>query len=90
MVNAWPPGSANDNILRIVSERLSQRLGQPVAVGNRPGANGTIGTAYVAKAAPDGYTLVFATADTPRSTRTSQDPAVRRLWASGRSPWWAR
>ena len=64
MVNAWPPGSANDNILRIISERLSQRLGQPVTVENRPGANGTIGTTYVAKAAPDGYTLVFATADT--------------------------
>ena len=64
MVNAWPPGSANDNILRIISERLSQRLGQPVTVENRPGASGTIGTTYVAKAAPDGYTLVFATADT--------------------------
>ncbi len=64
VVVAWPPGSPTDSVARIVSERLSQRLGQPVTVDNRPGANGTIGTTYVAKSAPDGYTLVFATADT--------------------------
>ncbi len=64
VVVAWPPGSPTDSVARIVSERLAQRLGQPVTVDNRPGANGTIGTTYVAKAAPDGYTLVFGTADT--------------------------
>lgn len=64
VVVAWPPGSPTDGVARIVSERLSHRLGQPVTVENRPGANGTIGTTYVARAAPDGYTLVFATADT--------------------------
>jgi tripartite-type tricarboxylate transporter receptor subunit TctC len=64
VVVAWPPGSPTDSVARLVSERLSQRLGQPVTVENRPGANGTIGTTYVARAAPDGHTLVFATADT--------------------------
>lgn len=64
VVVAWPPGSPTDSVARLVSDRLSQRLGQPVTVENRPGANGTIGTTYVAKAAPDGYTLLFATADT--------------------------
>src|SRR3954468_20273107 len=64
VVVAWPPGSPTDSVARIVSERLAQRLGQPVTVENRAGANGTIGTTYVAKSAPDGYTLVFATADT--------------------------
>ena len=64
VVVAWPPGSPTDSVARIMSERLAQRLGQPVTVDNRPGANGTIGTTYVAKAAPDGYTLVFGTADT--------------------------
>ena len=64
VVVAWPPGSPTDSVARIVSERLAQRLGQPVTVENRPGANGTLGTTYVAKAAPDGYTLIFGTADT--------------------------
>ncbi len=64
VVVAWPPGSPTDSVARLVSDRLAQRLGQPITVENRPGANGTIGTTYVAKAAPDGYTLIFATADT--------------------------
>ena len=64
IVNAWPPGTPNDNTARIIAERLTQRLGQPVVVENRPGANGTIGTTYVARSAPAGYTLQFATADT--------------------------
>ncbi len=64
VVVAWPPGSTTDTAARIVSERLAQKFGQPVTVENRPGANGTIGTTYVAKAAPDGYTLIFGTADT--------------------------
>ena len=64
VVVAWPPGSTTDTAARIVSERLAQKFGQPVTVENRPGANGTIGTTSVAKAAPDGYTLIFGTADT--------------------------
>jgi tripartite-type tricarboxylate transporter receptor subunit TctC len=64
LVNAWPPGTANDSVARLIAERLGQKLGQPVVVENRPGANGTIGTTYVAKAPADGYTLVFGTADT--------------------------
>ncbi|KAF7963567.1 ABC transporter substrate-binding protein [Cupriavidus sp. UYMU48A] len=53
-------GSGPDGIARIFSERLSRELGQPVIVDNRPGANGVIGVDAVAKAAPDGYTLLFA------------------------------
>lgn len=64
MVVAWPAGSSTDAAARIVSERLAQRLGQPVTVENRPGASGAIGTANVAKAPADGYTLLFGTADT--------------------------
>src|SRR6185369_140846 len=66
---AWPakpvhivvsltPGSATDILARTASERLSAQLGQPVIVENRPGASTTIAAAFVAKADPDGYTLL--------------------------------
>jgi len=51
-------GGVVDSIARLVGERLSSKYGQPVIVENRTGAGGSIGTDYVAKAAPDGYTLL--------------------------------
>src|SRR5688500_2657429 len=59
----FPPGGATDVAARSVSDRLSQALGQQVLVENRAGAAGAIGTSEVARAAPDGYTILFA-ADT--------------------------
>ena len=56
----WPPGQATDLAARIVGEKLSQQLGQPFVMENRPGAGGQIGSELVAKAAPDGYTLLAA------------------------------
>ena len=56
----WPPGQATDLAARIVGEKLSQQLGQPFIMENKPGAGGLIGTDMVAKAAPDGYTLLAA------------------------------
>jgi tripartite-type tricarboxylate transporter receptor subunit TctC len=53
----FTPGSATDIMARVIGERLSPALGQPVIVENRPGAGGTIGIAQVAKAAPDGLTV---------------------------------
>lgn len=72
---AWPnktvrivasaaPGGASDFVARLVGERLSKSLGQSVVVDNKAGANGALGAAEVARAAPDGYTLLVTLGDT--------------------------
>jgi tripartite-type tricarboxylate transporter receptor subunit TctC len=53
------PGGTNDTLARIVSDRMGERLGQSVVVDNRPGANAQIGSAIVARATPDGNTLLM-------------------------------
>lgn len=60
MVVSVPPGAGVDLMGRTLAERLSVRLGQKIVVENRPGASSMVASAYVAKAAPDGYTLLFA------------------------------
>ena len=57
-------GGANDFVARTVGERLSKQLGQPVVVDNKAGANGALGATEVARAAPDGYTLLVTLGDT--------------------------
>ncbi|HMS78734.1 MAG TPA: tripartite tricarboxylate transporter substrate binding protein [Burkholderiaceae bacterium] len=59
MVVPFPPGGGADVLARTLSEALSKRLGQPIIVENRPGVGGNLGTDAVAKAAPDGYTLLM-------------------------------
>lgn len=60
----FPPGSALDSIPRLLSPRLGEALGQPIVVENRAGANGQIGLEYVARSAPDGYTILMGTSST--------------------------
>jgi tripartite-type tricarboxylate transporter receptor subunit TctC len=59
VVISFTPGSATDFVARIVSQKLSEMWGQPVVPENRAGAGGSIGSAVVAKAQPDGYTLLI-------------------------------
>jgi tripartite-type tricarboxylate transporter receptor subunit TctC len=60
VVVPFPPGGSSDQIARAVTQQMQAKLGQPFVVDNRAGATGTIGTAHVARAAPDGHTLLVA------------------------------
>jgi len=60
MVVPFTPAGATDVLARLVGDALGKRLGQPVIIENRPGAGGNIGARIVAKAPPDGYTLIMA------------------------------
>src|SRR5438105_14481065 len=74
----FPPGGVTDSLARITAEWLTQRLGQPVVPDNRPGASGAIAADLVARADPDGYTLLSAAspqlAVVPHVQKVSYDP----------------
>jgi len=64
MVVAFPAAGTTDILARLIGQKLTEKFKQTVIVENRPGAGGNIGTAYVAKAAPDGYTIMMGTIGT--------------------------
>jgi tripartite-type tricarboxylate transporter receptor subunit TctC len=64
IVVPWAPGGIADIVARLIGDRLGAQIGQPVIVENKAGASGVIGTDFVAKSSPDGYTLVLVTAST--------------------------
>jgi tripartite-type tricarboxylate transporter receptor subunit TctC len=76
LVVPFAAGSGTDAVARLTGKYLGEALGQPVLVDNRPGANGTIAAEYVAKAAPDGYTL-FMTTNTTHSANPSLMKQIR-------------
>jgi tripartite-type tricarboxylate transporter receptor subunit TctC len=75
LVVPFPPGQGADTLMRLVGERLSASMSQPVIVENRPGAGGTIGTEYVKTQPADGYTLLMG-ASGPMAISPSLQPAV--------------
>jgi len=77
IIATQPPGAGTDIVARLIAQRLSAVFGQPVIVDNRGGASGNIATMLVAKASPDGYTLLFTTpahATNPSVGKVSYDP----------------
>ena len=60
LINPWTPAGPAELLTRIVGQKMSESLGQPFIVENKPGANGTIGATFVAKSPPDGYTILFS------------------------------
>jgi tripartite-type tricarboxylate transporter receptor subunit TctC len=71
----FPPGGSSDVMSRVIAQKLSEFLGQPVTVENRPGAGANIGHEIAAKSAPDGYTMVM----TNSSTMTTNPHLYKRL-----------
>ena len=59
MILPFPPGGPTDILGRVVGQKLTESLGQPVVIDNRPGAGGNVGTDYASKQAPDGYTIAL-------------------------------
>lgn len=55
----WPPGGASDIVARLIAQKMTESMGQPVVIENRPGAGGMVGSEAVARAAPDGYTMLY-------------------------------
>lgn len=75
IVVPYPPGGGLDTTARLIGKKMSEQMGQPIIVENKPGAGGSIGTAMVAKAEPDGYTLLLGNPG-PNAINPSVYPAT--------------
>lgn len=85
IVSGFPAGGSSDFLARVLAPKLSERMGQNFIVENRPGAGGAIGASYVAKATPDGHTLLFisgAFTAHAATVKTPYDPIKDFDWIS--------
>jgi len=86
IIVGFPPGGNADLVARLMSQKMPDMLGQPVLVENKPGAGGAIGASFVAKSAPDGYTLLLAlgafTAQAAMQKTLPYDPVRDFGWIS--------
>jgi tripartite-type tricarboxylate transporter receptor subunit TctC len=73
LISPFAAGVSTDVLARALAQKLTENLGQPVIVENRPGANGIIGASYVAKSAPDGYTFLITTGSHTANPHVSKD-----------------
>jgi len=81
IVSGFPPGGISDTYARLIAQWLSEQLGEQFIVENRPGAGSTLAAEYVAKAAPDGYTLLLTTSADAWNERKPQFSCSGRLHA---------
>ncbi len=72
-----PPGGTSDVLARLIGQKLTEAWGQPVVIEHKPGAAGNIGAAFVAKSAPDGYTLLIAPAAISTAGALYKDPGFK-------------
>src|SRR5947209_20295326 len=82
IVVPFAPGGANDIVVRAIQQPLAEGLGQPIVIENRGGAGGSVGYSYVARARPDGYTLLMAATGFVRS----EERRVGKEGRDGRAP----
>ena len=85
IVIPFAAGGPNDLIARPLADRMAQALGQPFVIENKAGANGIIGTGFVAKAPPDGYTILMTTGSFTANPAVDPRPPTMRSRISCRS-----
>ena len=94
IVVGYPPGGSGDFTTRLIADELSKDLGVAVIVENRPGAGGSIASEFVARATPDGYTLLNQATTRSTGTCTRSCATTTRIssrsaeWPTARRCWW--
>ena len=90
LISPFTPGGGNDLVSRTIALAMSKNIGQSIVVDNRPGANTIVGMEIVAKAAPDGYTLITTSSTQGSTRRCIRSCHTIRSRVLRRSPSWAR
>ncbi|WP_423457579.1 tripartite tricarboxylate transporter substrate-binding protein [Ottowia sp. VDI28] len=84
LIVPYPPGASTDVTARLIGQKVSSLLGQPVVVDNKSGSSGNIGTEFVAKQPADGYTFMLGTDATHAANSYAREYDVERRWRESR------